>query len=155
MHNSIANALESFVPCITPSMWSRQCKKLSYQCKGLSLCPQSQNPSWSLALSFTSELLVYIWNSRPVGMPECTRCGSEQARCWQHWLRSNAVMTCLQEAWPSWHWEISVWRICPNQERCGIIRVHFVNVPSQWEATLHCNVVSHWLGAFTKWSQHN
>ena len=29
---------------------------------------------------------------------------------------------------------------------------HFVYVPSQWKTTLHCNVVSHWLGAYTKWS---
>ena len=27
-----------------------------------------------------------------------------------------------------------------------------MNAPSQWETTLQCNVVSHWLGAFTKWS---
>ena len=27
-----------------------------------------------------------------------------------------------------------------------------MNAPSQWETTLHCNVVSHWLGAYTKWS---
>ena len=26
---------------------------------------------------------------------------------------------------------------------------HFVHTPSQWETTLHCNVVSHWLGACT------
>ena len=32
------------------------------------------------------------------------------------------------------------------------LRDHFVNAPSQWEMTLHCNVVSHWLGAYTKWS---
>ena len=25
---------------------------------------------------------------------------------------------------------------------------------SQWETTLHCNVVSHWLSAYTKWSLH-
>ena len=31
-------------------------------------------------------------------------------------------------------------------------RDHFVCAPSQWETTLHCNVVSHWLGAHTKWS---
>ena len=31
-------------------------------------------------------------------------------------------------------------------------REHFVYVPSQWEKTLHCNVVSHWLGAYTKYS---
>ena len=28
-------------------------------------------------------------------------------------------------------------------------RDHFVYAPSQWKATLHCNVVFHWLGAHT------
>ena len=31
-------------------------------------------------------------------------------------------------------------------------RDHFVYAPSQCETILHCNVVSHWLGAYTKWS---
>ena len=31
-----------------------------------------------------------------------------------------------------------------------ICRDHFVYVPSQWETTLQCNIVSHWLGAYTK-----
>ena len=29
---------------------------------------------------------------------------------------------------------------------------HFVYAPSQWETMLQCNVASHWLGAYTKWS---
>ena len=29
---------------------------------------------------------------------------------------------------------------------------HFVNAPSQYETTLHCNIVPHWLGTFTRWS---
>ena len=29
-----------------------------------------------------------------------------------------------------------------------------VYVPSQWEMTLHCNVVSFWLGSYTTWSLH-
>ena len=33
-------------------------------------------------------------------------------------------------------------------------RDNFVNAPSQWDMTLYCNVVSHWLGAYTKWSLH-
>ena len=32
---------------------------------------------------------------------------------------------------------------------------HFVNAPGQWETTLQCDVVSHWLDAFTKWSLPN
>ena len=31
-------------------------------------------------------------------------------------------------------------------------RDHFVDAPSQWETTLRCDRVSHWLGSFTKWS---
>ena len=37
--------------------------------------------------------------------------------------------------WQSWHPWIILWML-----------------PSQWETTLHCNVVSHWLGTITKWS---
>ena len=29
---------------------------------------------------------------------------------------------------------------------------HFMKVPSQWEMALHCNVISHWLGEYTKGS---
>ena len=29
---------------------------------------------------------------------------------------------------------------------------HFEYAPSQWETTLQCNVASHWLAAYTKWS---
>ena len=32
------------------------------------------------------------------------------------------------------------------------IKDHSVHALSQWETTLHCNVVSQWLGAYTKWS---
>ena len=31
-------------------------------------------------------------------------------------------------------------------------RDDFVYGPSQWETTLHCNVVSHWVGPKTKWN---
>ena len=34
-----------------------------------------------------------------------------------------------------------------NRNHCGY-------TSCQWETTLHCNVVSHWLGAYTKWSLH-
>ena len=32
-----------------------------------------------------------------------------------------------------------------------ISRDHIVYAPGQWETTLQCNIVSHWLSAFTKW----
>ena len=34
-------------------------------------------------------------------------------------------------------------------------RDHFVYMPSQWEIMLHCNVVSHWPGSYSKWSLHH
>ena len=33
-----------------------------------------------------------------------------------------------------------------------LCRDNFLYAPSQWETTLQCNVVSHWLSAYTKWS---
>ena len=32
------------------------------------------------------------------------------------------------------------------------VRDHFVYAPSKWETMLQCNVASHWVGAYTKWS---
>ena len=61
-------------------------------------------------------------------------------------------------------WLIIVWTFHTGvQLCCGMLgsipvagtdayRDLFVHAPSQWETTLHCNVVSHWLGAYTKWS---
>ena len=38
-------------------------------------------------------------------------------------------------------------QIIPIRGGCSI------SVPSQWEMMLQCNIVSHWLGTFTKWSR--
>ena len=44
---------------------------------------------------------------------------------------------------------------CPSPYRSWIRHVqlyrnHSVYAPSQWDTALHCNAVSHWLGAYTK-----
>ena len=36
--------------------------------------------------------------------------------------------------------------------RSYCIRDNSVYVPSQWEMALHCNAISHWLGAYIEWS---
>ena len=41
-----------------------------------------------------------------------------------------------------------------GQEGSTKWRDHFMHAPSQWETTLRCNVVSHWLGACTEGSLH-
>ena len=42
---------------------------------------------------------------------------------------------------------------CPNLSMIVVkCRGPFVYAPSQWKTTLQCNVVSHWLDAYTKWS---
>ena len=45
-------------------------------------------------------------------------------------------------------WSISLCTVSMMRMR----RNHFMYAPSQWEMMLHCNVISHWLGAYTKWS---
>ena len=46
-------------------------------------------------------------------------------------------------------YQLADWRM---RWKLGKTRDHFVYAPSQWETTLQYNVVSHWLGAYTKWS---
>ena len=42
--------------------------------------------------------------------------------------------------------------------RRGSDKIHIYNIyiyaPGQWETSLHCNDVSHWLGAYLNWSLH-
>ena len=42
----------------------------------------------------------------------------------------------------------SLWS--PPLSAALVYRDHFVYAPSQWQTILHCNVVCHWLGAYTK-----
>ena len=39
---------------------------------------------------------------------------------------------------------------CYNNQWSSKYKYHFVYAPSQWETTLHCNIIAHWLGANTK-----
>ena len=58
----------------------------------------------------------------------------------------------------SWHTGFAtrkgIWTYGFGLTSMGYSRIFFVYAPSQWETTLQYNVVSHWLGAFTKWSLH-
>ena len=48
----------------------------------------------------------------------------------------------------------AVYYLCVSWIRHYMDRDHFMYAPSQWETTLHCNVVSHWRSAYRKWSLH-
>ena len=63
------------------------------------------------------------------------------------WLIRH-IMThiCVMVVW------IWVMALSSNIDQSFMQRDHFVYAPSQWETTLQCNVVSHWLGACKKWS---
>ena len=59
-------------------------------------------------------------------------------------------------------WEIHIYQyidVWLESVCCFVLRIiinqcwdHFVCAPSQWVATLQCNVIFHWLGAKIKWS---
>ena len=68
-----------------------------------------------------------------------------------HSLNGRDNATC--QSIPSLDWS-SGWtgQACMNWGINLIIRDHFVNTPSQWETMLRCNIFSHWLGAYIKWS---
>ena len=78
---------------------------------------------------------------------------------------TTKTMWCFQQGMTTW-WQLLgllawcpifkwsfyklIWRSGTPRFICECSRDNFVYVPSQWERTLHCNVVSHWLGAGTE-----
>ena len=41
---------------------------------------------------------------------------------------------------------------CRNARIVELSMSHFVYSPMQWKMMLQCNIVSHWLGTYTKWA---
>ena len=84
------------------------------------------NPTWHLVIpKWTAE---YWMDAFFPGHPVYS-----SGRSWTPWREMNWTT-------PSSHLQ----RIC---------RDHFVYVPRQKEMTLHCNVISHWPGTYSKWSR--
>ena len=71
---------------------------------------------------------------------------------WRHVSVGAANNTALMQYIPRIMYTVCAWLAYAGVRYQLLFRNHFVYVPSQWETTLHCNVVSHWLGAYTKWS---
>ena len=71
--------------------------------------------------------------------------------------RTGPVQTTTVD-WTKYGWSRKAWLVRRNMMwtsiiQCSVtIREYFVYAPSQWEMRLHCNIVYHWLCAFTKWS---
>ena len=83
----------------------------------------------------------------------------------QHYCRKNNYVVTLMHPLESHQcvcWRLAYENLCQNicRQNDGkyreymrmIHRDYFMNVPSQWETMLQRNIVSHWLGTFTKWS---
>ena len=60
------------------------------------------------------------------------------------WL--SGIILCMRLASERWRYTVTPsligWAHTQN----------FVYASSQWEMALHCNAISHWLGAYTEWS---
>ena len=97
--------------------------------------------------------LVDISRQRSINLiKSCSTCSmSRTPATSQKWGHKTTIIAhvnnkdCLL-----WHtWLRHLWQ---GHEAINI-RDHFVYTPSQWEMTLQCNVISHWLDAYTRWSR--
>ena len=62
---------------------------------------------------------------------------------WEYWETGNSVWLSFRIVW----W---VSKPITTYLTTHIFRDYFVYAPNQWETTLQCNIVYHWLGAYTK-----
>ena len=76
----------------------------------------------------------------------------------KHWCKSKCVIFKYILVIDIFFMSCDICRLMPQdpiEDKSPMVfvnRDHFVHAPSQWETTLHCNVVSHWLGACKKLS---
>ena len=88
-------------------------------------------------MEFGFWLLAWKEIERTVELPEFL---DALTLVWRHWSDRCTIYAGLYPCIQC----MSIYR-----QRC---LHHFVYAPSQWETTLQCNVVSHWLSACTEWS---
>ena len=72
-------------------------------------------------------------------------------------FRSQCVIRLLMMTHPYHNLHICVSADAADYDRSwccyfAISGISLYNAPSQWETSLHCNAVSHWLGAYLHWS---
>ena len=104
--------------------------------------------SWSLwrhhnCCQSISIISLIIWNSSIYS--DVNRLCRLLGHNYMYWKLSN------QQPWMSAMMTKQVmvfYFLCVSKDNRG----HFVYVSSQWEMVLQCNIVSHWLGAYKKWS---
>ena len=74
-------------------------------------------------------------------------CFPQGMATWWQWL--GLLTWCPIFKWSPYK---RVWRLGTPRSICECSSDHFAYAPTQWETTLHCNVVSHWLGTCTEQS---
>ena len=92
-----------------------------------------RRPHWRLSSSYNSNIFVcYFISGFPNPIDFCVSPRSKHLHLL--WRGKQIGREMIQ---PRWQLMTS--------------RDHFLYGPSQWEVTLHCNVISHWLGPYMKW----
>ena len=64
--------------------------------------------------------------------------------------KQGCLKLCRDDMYIKLLWRLNHLRL--SNSKGTFVRDCFVNAPSQWKMTLQCNVISHWLGAYAKWS---
>ena len=94
-------------------------------------------------------------------MPRCRRSSMVPGLSFIHWNSYVSELRRSENCRSLWYRRIHLLKMMTlnglanrtrHGQRCQYDRDNFAYAPSQWETTLHCNVVSHWLGVYAKWS---
>ena len=139
----IANALESLQCCIKPSIlyeshiaFTSPISKANWIAYG---CLWYPSLPWSCCSDLDS---LSHWQPYTPGM------------YWMLWLNYIQLVIQKQSVWQPFLWFFLI-DLVPTVRHSNITqymyRIHSLHEPSQWQTTLHCNVVSGWLGWYTKW----
>ena len=108
--------------------------------------------SYEIALRWMPQALTDDKSTLVQVMAWCRQATSHYlSQCWPRSMSPNVVIRS-QRVKAGTTLMINYIKLYADLVSSMVIRDHFVYALSQWEWTLHCNVASHWLGTYTKWS---
>ena len=99
----------------------------------------------------TQFMIRNSYNRHPIACPKSGWYGMFLMNQRSIWVCKTYFLPFLKL---SWTWYLKSFLVKHKDSFILLIgyRAQFVYAPGQWEMMLHCNVISHWLGTYTKWS---
>ena len=134
-----------FLDCMPQLFFRPQYVWFPVHLKGhlIPLCYETLVVNWQNWLFTLFHQSRYVLSPNPIVLPPCSK-GWMEKQFFFSWTQRGTVAGVGE-------FHKLVFSLYYYWVLHQILRDHFLYEPCQWEVTLQCNIISHWLGPYIKW----